>query len=174
MSWRRSCLASAALLGAVLAIAAPAAHPAAAGAELGRLVESYFDEMLELNPLLATFIGDSRNNDRLPNSIGPEHRAKIKALNERYLADARRLDPTALTPAERVTWDIFVRERERALQAERFPDHLLPSQPGREPADHLCGARLRPERAALRDRAGLRELAETCRRLRPSGSTRRS
>jgi uncharacterized protein (DUF885 family) len=126
MSRRPSRLASAALLGAALAIAAPAAHPAVAGAELEGLVERYFEEMLEFNPLLATYMGDARYNDRLPNSIGPEHRAKVKALNERYLADARRLDPAALTPGERVTWDIFVRERERALQSERYPGHLLP------------------------------------------------
>ena len=36
---------------------------------------------LQLNPLLATFIGDSRYNDRLPNSIGPEHRARVRALS---------------------------------------------------------------------------------------------
>jgi uncharacterized protein (DUF885 family) len=126
MSRRPSRLAPPALLGAALALAIPVAHPATAGPELERLVERYFDELLELSPLLATYIGDARFNDRLPNSIGPEHRAQVKALDERYLADARRLDPAALTPAERVTWDIFIRERERALQAERFPGHLLP------------------------------------------------
>jgi uncharacterized protein (DUF885 family) len=126
MSRRPSRLAPAALLGAALALATPVAQPATAGPELERLVERYFDELLELSPLLATYIGDARFNDRLPNSIGPEHRAQVKALDERYLAEARRLDPAALTPAERVTWDIFVRERERALQAERFPGHLLP------------------------------------------------
>ena len=48
-----------------------------ASARLASLVEAYFEENLELNPVSATFIGDSRYNDRLGNSIGPEHRCPV-------------------------------------------------------------------------------------------------
>jgi uncharacterized protein (DUF885 family) len=99
----------------------PGAH-----AELGTLLDRYFEELLELNPLLATYIGDNRYNDRLPNSIGPEQRAKQHDLNERYLAAARRIDPTALDGVDRISLEIFLRERARALESERFPDYLIP------------------------------------------------
>jgi len=99
---------------------------AGAHAELAALFERYFDETLELNPLLATFIGDNRYNDRLPNSIGPEQRAKQRDLNERYLASAKQIEPDALDGPDRISLEIFLRERERALEAERFPDHLIP------------------------------------------------
>jgi len=64
--------------------AAPVVAPVAgAHAELAALLDRYFEELLELNPLLATFIGDNRYNDRLPNDIGPEQRARQHELNER-------------------------------------------------------------------------------------------
>ena len=102
-----------------------------AGQQLHAMLERYFEEWLQLNPLLATFIGDPRYNDRLPNSIGPEHRAQVRAMNERYLAEARAIDVVKLSPADRISHEIFVYERERMRAAERFPDHLLPvSQTG--------------------------------------------
>jgi uncharacterized protein (DUF885 family) len=97
-----------------------------AGAELNALVDRYFEELLVLNPILATYIGDHRYDDRLPNNIGPEERAKQHELNERYLAAARRIDANTLNGADRSSLEIFLRERSRALAAERFPDHLLP------------------------------------------------
>jgi uncharacterized protein (DUF885 family) len=109
--------------------AAPIAVPAAtrdAGTELHALFERYFEDQLRLNPLLATYIGDHRYDDSLPNSIGPEYRAEVKALNDRYLAEARAIDPARLSPADRISWDIFVRESERTRAAERFPSYLLP------------------------------------------------
>jgi hypothetical protein len=37
------------------------------------LFERYFEDQLRLDPLTATFIGDPRYNDLLPNYIGPEY-----------------------------------------------------------------------------------------------------
>jgi len=97
-----------------------------ADAELATLVDRYFEEMLTLDPILATYIGDNRYNDRLANSIGPQERAREHELNARYLEAARKIDADALDGPERISLEIFVRERERALGAERFPDYLLP------------------------------------------------
>ena len=97
-----------------------------AGGELNALLESYFEEMLPLRPVLATYIGDSRYNDRLPNFLSAGYRAQVHALDQRYLDALRKIDPAALGAADRTSYEIFVRERERALESERFPDHLLP------------------------------------------------
>ena len=99
---------------------------ATAGERLDALFEEYFEESLRMNPLLATFIGDDRYDDRLPNSIGPEHLAASRALNERYLAAIRAFDPSGLAPADRISYDIFLNEREREARAGRFPFELLP------------------------------------------------
>jgi len=102
--------------------------PAAAGAgqQLDTLLDAYFEDYLKLNPLLATSIGDNRYNDRLPNTLGPEYRAEAHATNQRYLDAVRRIDAGQLSPADRISYDVFVRERTRALEAERFPSELLP------------------------------------------------
>ena len=93
---------------------------------LDALFENYFEEALELSPLLATYIGDHRYDDRLPNSIGPDHIAASRAMNRKYLDAIRAIDPAGLAPTDRISYDIFLRERERELRAERFPAELLP------------------------------------------------
>jgi uncharacterized protein (DUF885 family) len=98
----------------------------ATGQRLDALYERYFEELLQANPVLATFIGDHRYDDRLPNSIGPDYRAAAKRMNDRYLTEVQAIDPSSLSPAERTSYEIFLRERLRARAAERFPDHLLP------------------------------------------------
>ena len=93
---------------------------------LDALFESYFEDSLRANPLLATYIGDHRYDDQLPNSIGPQYLADAHALNQKYLAAIRALDPDSLSPADRISYDIFLYEREREARGERFPFHLLP------------------------------------------------
>ena len=90
------------------------------------MFDRYFEEYLELQPLAATYIGDNRYNDRLPNYLGPEYRARVHEMNQRYLDAVRRFDPATLSGEDRISYEIFVRERTRALESERFPDYLLP------------------------------------------------
>ncbi len=104
---------------------------AVAGRQLNALLERYFEEYLQFNPVAATYIGDNRYNDRLPNDIGPEYRARRHEMNERYLAEVRKFDPATLSGEDRVSWEIFLRERLQEQAGERFPDYLLPiSQTG--------------------------------------------
>ena len=103
---------------------APAQDPPGPG--LRALVEAHYDEMLELNPLQATFSGDHRFDDRLGDPSSPEHEAAMLDLERRYLEAARRIDPDALDGQDRLTWEVFVRARERSLEGARFPERLLP------------------------------------------------
>ncbi|HLL04261.1 MAG TPA: DUF885 domain-containing protein [Myxococcaceae bacterium] len=105
---------------------APEASAASADERLTQLVEAYFEESLLLNPVRATMIGDNRYNDRFTNNLSDEHRAKSRALYERSLEAARKLDPAALSPDQRLTHTLFVQEMEQELAEERFPRHLLP------------------------------------------------
>lgn len=57
-----------------------------ASAELHRLLGAYWEDYLRLHPITATFIGDSRYNDRLPINIGHAHRAELKAFYSKYLS----------------------------------------------------------------------------------------
>jgi uncharacterized protein (DUF885 family) len=109
--------------------ATPGAAPDRAvspGEQLETLVEAYFEESLQLNPILATFIGDHRYDDQLPNYFGPDYRAKVRALDERCLSELVSIDPATLSAEDRITYEIFKRERTLAIEAERFPSYMLP------------------------------------------------
>jgi uncharacterized protein (DUF885 family) len=106
--------------------AAVSVTDAATKQRLDALFEAYFEDTLRANPILATYVGDHRYDDQLPNSLGPEYRAAARALNEKYLAAIRAIDPAALSPADRISYDIFLYEREREARGDRFPFHLLP------------------------------------------------
>lgn len=106
--------------------AVTSAADAAAKKQLDALFERYFEDSLRMSPLMATFIGDHRYDDQLPNSIGPDYIAAAREMNQRYLADVRAIDPAKLTPADRISHEMFVYEREREVRGERFPQELLP------------------------------------------------
>jgi uncharacterized protein (DUF885 family) len=111
---------------AVPTVAPAAPASATADAALNTVVEEYFEAVLQLLPTLATYIGDERYNDRLEQTTTPEFLAQYRALETDYLARVRALDADALSAAARVSRDIFVSERELALEQLRFPEHLMP------------------------------------------------
>ena len=104
----------------------PAADKPSAAVLLNTLVEAYFERQLEQFPTLATYIGDERYNDRLEASASPAFWQQVAATERDYLAQARALDVTQLAPAARVTYDIFVGERELALEQLAFREYLMP------------------------------------------------
>lgn len=93
---------------------------------LNQLLEDYFERSLQLNPLQATFIGDHRYDDKLTNSISPAHIALTLEVERKYLNDALKYDPQALSPQDRLSWEIFVSERRTAIESAVFPSQLLP------------------------------------------------
>ncbi len=103
------------------AVATPAAP-----VPLLELVEGYFDEMLVLAPTSATFYGVHRYDDQLAMTPSPGHEAAAQALSRRYLEAAQRIDPATLSEADRLTLEVFLRDRRMDVAAERFPWRLMP------------------------------------------------
>ncbi len=97
-----------------------------AAMELSSLVDAYFDRVLELNPLYATFIGDNRYNDRLANTLGAEYRQQEEALNLEYLDRVAAIDASQLTGQDRLTYETFRYDLELELEGTRYPAHLQP------------------------------------------------
>ena len=105
---------------------APAAPARDVSAELAAIYEDYWQENLKLNPIQATFLGDKRYNAELPNFLSQEHRDRQRELAQRYLDQVRAFDPETLTGQDRLSWDIFVRERALELEGYAHPTHLVP------------------------------------------------
>jgi uncharacterized protein (DUF885 family) len=88
--------------------------------------DEYFEQQLQLNPILATSIGDPRYNDRFVVSIAPEVIAQERQLERDYLARITAIDRGKLSAQEQVSYDIFKSSREREIDGFRFPGELIP------------------------------------------------
>jgi len=108
------------------AAAAPVAAVPSEAQRLDALVEAYFEDQLQLRPLLATSIGDRRYNDRYPVSISPEFRAQSEQLERDYLARVQQIDPARLAGQDLLSYQVFKSAREREIEGFRFPGHLIP------------------------------------------------
>ena len=97
--------------------------PSQAGA---KLFAEYYEERLKLYPVEATYAGDDRYNDQLPNPITEEFRAREKAFFEKYQTAVRKLDRKKLSAEDQLSCDILSWECETQLERLRFPGHLMP------------------------------------------------
>ena len=106
---------------------APVESPAADPTEtLHALFDEFFERGLELNPVRATAIGDYRYNDKFANSIGPEHRAASRQMDEDFLTRLLEIDRAALSRQDKLSYDMFKLNREQSIEGDRFPGHLQP------------------------------------------------
>src|SRR5690242_10981265 len=107
--------------------AVPPEHSAQSdAARLNKLVDEYFESVLELDPVFATSLGDLRYNDRFPNNIGTQWLADALAIEQDYLQRLSEIDAGALDDEARLTYDIFKYQRELAIEGAQFRDELLP------------------------------------------------
>jgi uncharacterized protein (DUF885 family) len=105
---------------------AAAENPVARAAELDALLAAYWEQHLERNPLAATFQGDPRYNDRLPNYLGAEFRAEEQAFRREWLARIEAVPADGLPEAARLSREIFLRDQRTDIEGERFPGWMQP------------------------------------------------
>ena len=106
---------------------APAeANAESASATLATLVEEYFERSLELNPILATSIGDDRYDDRLANWLSPDYIAQSEALDTEFLERLLAIDESVLDEQDLLTYGTFRLSREMSIEGNQFPGHLQP------------------------------------------------
>ncbi|PPU78093.1 DUF885 domain-containing protein [Xanthomonas cucurbitae] len=94
--------------------------------QLNLLYDQYWDASLKLNPLQATFQGESRYNDQLPNFLSPAFRQQSHEFTVLWLGKAEALGPDGLSGQDLLSYQIFVRDARSALAAEQFPSWMLP------------------------------------------------
>jgi uncharacterized protein (DUF885 family) len=98
--------------GASTAPTAVPAKPAPPKEQLGRIVELYWDEHLDLE-----------------DAVSPQLLADSLNIERRYLAELQGVPRDPLDANERLTYDIFKRQREVAIEGFTFPSELLPINP---------------------------------------------
>jgi uncharacterized protein (DUF885 family) len=103
----------------------PAADPATA---VRALADQHFEQMLRLDPLMASEIGDHRYDDRLPDDLtesGREAKRRVQAETRERLAQIPR---SVLSGEDALTWDVLDDMTRTAPEAIRFDRHLMPVQ----------------------------------------------
>ncbi|GAB3506484.1 DUF885 domain-containing protein [Pseudoxanthomonas daejeonensis] len=102
--------------------------------QLQRLYAGYWDASLKLNPLQATFQGDPRWNDQLPNYLSADFRKRSHDFAADWLAKVEAVGEDGLEGQDLLSYRIFVRNARDALDGERYPGWMLPVSQFNNPA----------------------------------------
>lgn len=94
--------------------------------KLNELVQTYFDESMQMNPIWATYVGINDYNDQFSPPITQENLAKSLAFEEKYLTSIQNIDSTTLQGQDLLTYEIFLGDRELAIKSANFPSELMP------------------------------------------------
>jgi uncharacterized protein (DUF885 family) len=96
------------------------------GQKLNKIFEEYFEELIQLFPIYASYIGDKRYDDKFANDISEEHRNQQKELFNKYLGRISGINRDLLQRQDRLSYDIFKRDMVLGLEGFQFNDHLIP------------------------------------------------
>jgi uncharacterized protein (DUF885 family) len=108
----------------------PAATIAAAPRELlSHLVERYWDENAASNPWYSWAGADPPYGDAAGDAIAPQGLADGLASRRRYLTALRDVAPAPLDAESKLTYDMFQRELELAIEGLTYPAELMPVTP---------------------------------------------
>lgn len=87
------------------------------------LTEKYYQEGLKLNPLDATFQGDNRYNDTLPNFLSPEYEKRIKEYYTDYQSRLKNFTDDGLSDDQKMTKAVLKWECDINLEGLEFQDY---------------------------------------------------
>ena len=124
-------------LAVVLAACSPSAPPAGSdaaspasqadkAARLNQLYADYWEGVLKLNPLQATYQGDNRYNDQLPDMGAAEYRRQVHDFTVQWLDKVQKLGDAGLAGQDLLSYRIFVEEQKQSLEGEKFPGWMMP------------------------------------------------
>ncbi len=86
--------------------------------QLDEIYAEYNEDVLALNPILATFRGDARYNDQWGiDTLSDEYLAADLAMHRKYYDRVTAIDPDSLAGQERLSYDVFVLARQDAIES---------------------------------------------------------
>jgi uncharacterized protein (DUF885 family) len=112
------------LLASAVLVLSGAAH-ADASRDLRALFDAEWERGLRENPISASYYGDPRFNDRLPDASLAAIQAS-QAADRAALARLKAIDRAALPAADQLNYDTFQWQLERQIERQRFREFLAP------------------------------------------------
>lgn len=89
------------------------------------LLNQYYEDRLQLYPLEATYAGDSRYDDQLPNDITMAFRDTLREFYTRYQESLNQLDTTGFSQEERISYQVLDWETTINLDGLEFESNYL-------------------------------------------------
>ncbi|MBC7656867.1 MAG: DUF885 domain-containing protein [Frankiaceae bacterium] len=109
----------------LLAPTAQAAPDAKATAALYALFDADYQRQLREDPLGASYLGEDRYNDKMPDLSSP-----AMAVRQQAVRDSRQtllgIDRKALSEADQLNYDIYLLELDQSIAGLRFHDEFMP------------------------------------------------
>ncbi|MBC3811444.1 DUF885 domain-containing protein [Undibacterium aquatile] len=102
------------------------AHPVTAAKKLAALAERYYEIQAKFEPIAATYNGDSRYDDKLPQTLNPAIKAKQIAQLSQISKALSAIRRNALSTPDQVTYDCLQFEIAAAIRMSKFDDRLMP------------------------------------------------
>ena len=96
------------------------------GKQLATLLDSYWQEHLQMFPVEATGIGDARYNDKLTITIAESFRDSLGKFYKRYFDDVSKLDSTTLNRNDLISYRLFKYEMQMGMEGLKYPTHYVP------------------------------------------------
>ena len=98
-----------------------------ASARFDSLLDSYYEDGLKLNPVMATTAGDMRYNDQFPNFLSQEYEDSLRAYYVNYRLKAHEIDDMGLSESEQMSKAILLWECNINLESMNFDkDRYMP------------------------------------------------
>ena len=94
--------------------------------ELTQRYKDFYEEGLKLDPAQATFAGDNRYNDQLPNTLTDQYQQQLRDYYQKYHDLLNAVDRNSLPPAEQLNVDALRWECEIGLAGLKFRTEFLP------------------------------------------------
>lgn len=88
--------------------------------------ENYYQDRLKLFPMEATYAGDERYNDILPNNLTADFENQVRDMFTSYKEELTKYDKSSLTEEEQMSYDVLMWECNMGLSELAFDTELLP------------------------------------------------
>ena len=96
------------------------------GDKLERVLDSYWEERMQLFPFEATASGDNRYNDRLTITIAESFRDSLARFYNKYLVKLGDVDSSTLDVNNALSYRLLKYEMLMGLEGLKHPTHLMP------------------------------------------------
>ncbi len=93
-------------------------------ADLNKMLDNYYEEGLKLNPLKATFSGDTRYNNSFPNILSDEYNSELKKYYTHYKEEVSKFEDSQLSETEKMSKNILLWECKINLETLKFKNRM--------------------------------------------------